>query len=317
MQYRNMGKCGLKVSAITLGTLWFGSKVDEATANALASTDPGATASASITGLKAGALGNTVKQLQQALIDAGVTVRGGADGIFGPATAAALKTFQTSQGLQATGVVDDATADALAHPRAPVDTGSTDGSSGFPRYGEKGARVKALQQALLNAGLTFVGGADGDFGSGTAGAVMAFQRQRGLTVTGKVDAATATALGIAAAPAPTAPDPTSVHFDVFPVQGKCYFGDSYGYPRSGGRTHLGTDIMAPQGNLLYAVADGKITKVYADYPGSLAGNGVRLTLADGTYFFYAHMSELGPGIELGVPVTAGQVVGMVGSTGSA
>src|SRR5690606_576777 len=111
-----------------------------------------------------GALGNTVKQLQQALIDAGVTVRGGADGIFGPATAAALKTFQTSQGLQATGVVDDATADALAHPRAPVDTGSTDGSSGFPRCGEKGARVKALQQALLNAGLTFVGGADGDFG---------------------------------------------------------------------------------------------------------------------------------------------------------
>ena len=32
MQYRRMGKSGLKVSAITLGTLWFGSKVDEATA---------------------------------------------------------------------------------------------------------------------------------------------------------------------------------------------------------------------------------------------------------------------------------------------
>ncbi|MBN1319471.1 MAG: aldo/keto reductase [Thermoleophilia bacterium] len=32
MQYRRMGKSGLKVSAITLGTLWFGSKVDEPTA---------------------------------------------------------------------------------------------------------------------------------------------------------------------------------------------------------------------------------------------------------------------------------------------
>jgi aryl-alcohol dehydrogenase-like predicted oxidoreductase len=32
MQYRRMGRSGLKVSAITLGTLWFGSKVDEATA---------------------------------------------------------------------------------------------------------------------------------------------------------------------------------------------------------------------------------------------------------------------------------------------
>ena len=32
MQYRRMGKSGLKVSALTLGTLWFGSKVDESTA---------------------------------------------------------------------------------------------------------------------------------------------------------------------------------------------------------------------------------------------------------------------------------------------
>jgi aryl-alcohol dehydrogenase-like predicted oxidoreductase len=31
MQYRRMGKSGLKLSAITLGTLWFGSRVDEAT----------------------------------------------------------------------------------------------------------------------------------------------------------------------------------------------------------------------------------------------------------------------------------------------
>ncbi len=30
MQYRRMGKSGLKLSAITLGTLWFGSKIDEA-----------------------------------------------------------------------------------------------------------------------------------------------------------------------------------------------------------------------------------------------------------------------------------------------
>jgi 1-deoxyxylulose-5-phosphate synthase len=35
MQYRKMGKSGLKVSAISLGTLWFGSKVDEATAFAI------------------------------------------------------------------------------------------------------------------------------------------------------------------------------------------------------------------------------------------------------------------------------------------
>ncbi len=32
MQYRRMGRSGLKVSALTLGTLWFGNKVDEPTA---------------------------------------------------------------------------------------------------------------------------------------------------------------------------------------------------------------------------------------------------------------------------------------------
>ena len=32
MQYRKMGRSGLKLSVISLGTLWFGSKVDEATA---------------------------------------------------------------------------------------------------------------------------------------------------------------------------------------------------------------------------------------------------------------------------------------------
>ena len=99
-------------------------------------------------------------------------------------------------------------------------------------------------------------------------------------------------------------------------QGPCGFGDSYGFPRSGGRTHQGIDVIARAGNELYAVADGKITKTYVDYPGSLAGNGIRLTTSDGTYFFYAHMSELAEGIDVGVPVRAGQVIGYVGSTGS-
>jgi murein DD-endopeptidase MepM/ murein hydrolase activator NlpD len=259
-----------------------------------------------------------VKGLQQALIDAGIRVRGGADGIFGPATANALKDFQRSQGLEVTGVADSATVASLSDPKpatpetpeTPVETG------GFAEYGEKGPRVIALQSALVKAGIYLRGGVDGSFGGGTSAAVMEFQRQNGLSVTGKVGDATAAALDVDRAPAPTAPDASSVQFDVFPVQGSCYYGDSWGYARSGGRTHQGVDIIAPTGQLLYAVADGRITKVYRDYPGSLAGNGVRLTTDDGTYFFYAHMSELAEGIEAGVPVRAGQVVGYVGNTGN-
>jgi murein DD-endopeptidase MepM/ murein hydrolase activator NlpD len=269
-------------------------------------------------GLKSGALGNTVKGLQQALIDAGVKVRGGADGIFGPATSNALKEFQSSQGLKATGVVDEATAKALASPKKPVTapTAPSGTVGGFPVYGEKGARVLALQAALVKAGITVRGGVDGDFGGGTSAAVMDFQRANGLSVTGKVSESTAQKLGLQPMAGPAAPDPSSVSFEVFPVQGKCYFGDSWGYARSGGRVHLGVDIIAPEGKLLYAVADGTITKIYADYPGALAGNGVRLTMADGTYFFYAHMLGIGEGIEVGGKVKAGQVVGAVGSTGN-
>jgi murein DD-endopeptidase MepM/ murein hydrolase activator NlpD len=188
--------------------------------------------------------------------------------------------------------------------------------NGYPVYGEKGTRVLALQGALVKAGITVRGGVDGDFGGGTSAAVMDFQRANGLSVTGKVSESTAQKLGLQPMPGPVAPDPSSVTLSVFPVQGKCYYGDSWGYARSGGRVHLGVDIIAPEGKLLYAVANGTISKIYADYPGSLAGNGVRLTMADGTYFFYAHMLGIGDGIKVGAKVKAGQVVGAVGSTGN-
>ena len=127
---------------------------------------------------------------------------------------------------------------------------------------------------------------------------------------------TADRLGSAPAPAPTPPSSAGVSIDVFPVQGKCYYGDIWHAPRSGGRLHLGVDIIAPTGKLVYAVTDGEIDKVYVDRPGSLSGNGVRLLQPDGTYFFYAHFDELAEGIELGVPVKAGQVLGTIGSTGN-
>jgi peptidoglycan hydrolase-like protein with peptidoglycan-binding domain len=293
--------------------------VDDATASVLASTNGGSTSptTSALVGLKAGALGNTVKQLQQAMIDAGIKVRGGADGIFGPATKSALEAFQTSQGLSVTGIVDAATAAALAAPK-PVGAQNPvpGGSGGFAEYGEKGPRVIALQTALVAAGISVRGGVDGDFGGGTSAAVMEFQRQRGLTVTGRVDDATGAALGLEKTAAPAAPDASKVQLKVFPVQGRCSYGDSWGYPRSGGRVHLGVDIIAAQGKLLYAVVDGKIDKVYHDHPGSLAGNGVRLRMADGTYFFYAHMQSIADGIDVGVPVKAGQILGAVGNTGS-
>ncbi|MGA1554515.1 MAG: peptidoglycan-binding protein [Ilumatobacteraceae bacterium] len=289
--------------------------VDESTAAAIARIGAPATEVAALVGLKAGALGNTVKQLQQALLDAGVRVRGGADGIFGPATAAALSEFQSGQGLPATGVVDEATAAALASPR-PIGITQPGPTDGYAQYGERGARVVALQTALLEAGIALRGGVDGVFGGATSAAVMDVQRSHGLPVTGTVDAATAEKMGLAALPAPVVAPPVAVTLSVFPVQGRCGFEDTWGAPRSGGRTHQGVDIIASEGKLLYAVADGTIEKVYSEYPGSLAGNGVRLRQADGTYFFYAHMKSIADGIAVGTEVVAGQVIGYLGNTGN-
>jgi len=121
------------------------------------------------------------------------------------------------------------------------------------------------------------------------------------------------------APATTvaAPVPSTVAIDVFPVQGPCSFGDTYGAPRPGGRVHEGVDIIAKAGQFVYAVKDGVLTKKYLDAPGSLSGNGWRLTVAGGTYFFYAHLSAFAPGLSVGSAVTAGQIIGQVGMTGDA
>ena len=70
------------------------------------------------------------------------------------------------------------------------------------------------------------------------------------------------------------------------------------------------------GKLLYAAVTGTISKVYVDTPGALAGNGLRIAQDNGTYFTYLHMDTFAEGIELGAKVTAGQVVGTVGSTGN-
>lgn len=118
-----------------------------------------------------------------------------------------------------------------------------------------------------------------------------------------------------AAPAPVAGP--AVSLAAFPVQGLCSFTDTYGAPRGGGRAHEGVDIIAKAGQYVYAVKDGTLTKQYLNSPGSLSGNGWRLTAADGTYFFYAHLSTFAPGLSVGSAVKAGQIIGQIGMTGNA
>ncbi len=276
---------------------------------------PAAPAGASYVGLAVGSNGALVKDLQRALMQTGLALLGGADGVFGNATRATLMKFQQTQGHEQTGVVTAAAATllALGTPAAPQGASN---QPGFAVFGERGDRVTSLQQALIKAGIGFAGGADGVFGAATAGAILAFQRREGLPATGKVDQATADRLGSAPAPAPAPPTSAGVSIDVFPVQGKCWFGDTWMAPRGGGRLHEGLDIIAARGNLLYAAVSGTVSKLYYDFPGALAGNGLRIAQDNGTYFTYLHLDTFADGIAVGTKVTAGQVIGTVGNTGN-
>ena len=268
-----------------------------------------------------GAKGDAVVALQKALKAAGLEVKGGIDGAFGSGTTSTIATFQTSKGLTATGVLDIPTAVALAliapvaapapaPAPAAVSIASTPtllDSSALPARGNRGDAVRTLQKALINAGIEVKGGADGVFGGATFVALQKFQTANALSVTGTLTTQTAVKLGLVAAPA--------VAISVFPVQGLCSYENTWHAPRGNGRKHLGVDIIAKEGKLLYAVADGTITKLYTEASDKLAGNGVRLTMADGTYFFYGHMQKIADGMTIGTKVQAGQVVGYLGKTG--
>ena len=263
--------------------------------------------------------GDSVVAVQKALTAAGLVVKGGIDGAFGSGTTTTITAFQTSKGITATGILDIPTAVALAliapvAAPAPTPAAVTAASastpltsSKLPVRGNKGDSVRILQKALINAGVEVKGGADGVFGGATFVALQKYQTANSLSVTGTLTTQTAIKLGLVAAPA--------VSIAVFPVQGLCSYENTWHAPRGNNRLHLGVDIIAKEGNLLYAVADGTITKLYSVGSDKLAGNGVRLTMADGTYFFYGHMLKIADGITVGTKVKAGQVVGLLGKTG--
>lgn len=277
-----------------------------------------------------GSVGPRVQQVQEALIEGGVFLPGGADGVFGASTTKAIGDYQQWNGLKRTGQLNVATLRRLGLAQSVTTTApssATSSSYGDLALGSTGPAVTELQRALLDTGLVIRGGADGVFGQSTRRALMAFQRVNAMTETGEMSDRAAQLLqrgeptrsgatNQVAAPSPAANTNGWTSLQRFPVQGNCAYGDTWHAPRGGGRVHEGVDIIAATGNLLYAVADGIISTQYWDQPGLRSGNGLKLTAADGTYFVYLHMSGFAPGIARGTRVKAGDVIGFVGNTGS-
>lgn len=171
--------------------------------------------------LTVGAKGDDVQQLQQALIEQGY-LTGDADGAFGSRTAEAVRAFQTAQGLEITGIADDdtqslilsATDETRTVQQVLIDMGYLSGKAdgvfgektiaalksfqtehGLSAAGEIDEATTAaineiiedhknIQQALVDLGYELT--VDGFFGSQTAAAVEAFERDHGLAATGVI-----------------------------------------------------------------------------------------------------------------------------------
>ncbi|MBO1756855.1 NlpC/P60 family protein [Allobranchiibius sp. CTAmp26] len=150
---------------------------------ALSAPAMAATAGSRVVVLKVGSSGSLVKVAQQRL---GVS----ADGVFGPRTQFAVKTFQGRHGLVKDGIVGPLTWSKLGGYPATGSAPAPNCTVKVVRYGATGSLVAALQQKL---GIT----ADGDFGPHTLGSVQSFQSLHGITADGRgvVGPATWAALG--------------------------------------------------------------------------------------------------------------------------
>ncbi len=117
-------------------------------------------------------------------------------------------------------------------------------------------------------------------------------------------------------PPPRGRRPPVIADFVFPVDGPNSFSNTFGAPRSGGRSHQGCDIMTARNTPLVAVVDGVITSTNP-YDSGLGGITIHLRGGDRTVYYYAHLSSIKSGIRAGVRVSAGQVIGYAGNTGNA
>lgn len=149
-----------------------------------ASSAPAKPSTGSQPKLRQGSRGDAVRTLQSQLNSAGASIA--VDGVFGSATASAVRSLQSSARIGVDAVVGPKTWAALGNGTSIGGGGGSTSAPSTPasqpklRQGDRGSAVKTLQSALNERGASIA--VDGVFGSGTASAVRALQSATGIGV---------------------------------------------------------------------------------------------------------------------------------------
>jgi peptidoglycan hydrolase-like protein with peptidoglycan-binding domain len=220
------------------------------------------------------------------------------DGVSGPWTQQAVRTFQTQHRLAVDGIAGPATRAALGK-RGKPDLGARP-----MRRGQRGWDVAALQFLLHERGFQ-PGGFDGGFGPNTENAVRRFQAAAHLGVDGVAGPATLNVLR-GNQVVTTAPGGPVRFFQ--PVPGP--IGDRFGFIPPG-RLHTGLDFPVPKGTPIHAGGVGVVS--FAGLNTGGYGNLVVVKHRLGFETWYAHMSQIAA--SPGLRVSGGVTIGYVGSTG--
>jgi murein DD-endopeptidase MepM/ murein hydrolase activator NlpD len=87
------------------------------------------------------------------------------------------------------------------------------------------------------------------------------------------------------------------------------------YESRGSRRHEAVDILAPRHTPVHAVAEGTIAKLYVSRLGGITV--YQFDRSERLCFYYAHLQRYADNLKEGAPVSQGQVIGYVGTTGNA
>jgi murein DD-endopeptidase MepM/ murein hydrolase activator NlpD len=133
-------------------------------------------------------------------------------------------------------------------------------------------------------------------------------------------------------PSPVSPPPTAIAAPravsdlpdelrrrnlTLPVQGikREELTDTFDDMRGSARRHEALDVLAPRNTPVLAVEDGTVAKLFVSDAGGLTV--YQFDPSSSYAYYYAHLERYADGLKEGAPITRGQVIGYVGTTGNA